>query len=249
MAIGGLAGRDQARQGARIGACCWRRRNASAVAADGFSLFRRFRMTRDKDTAHKVLTAQVFKILVGSLAQTEISGKYNGIRNFTEDEIETITSGYTTLIGKGGFGEVYRGVLHYDDLVAVKRYIRGDLIQEFMEEVRIHSQINHKNIVKLISYCRGENSLLMVTEYISNGNLEDILHNRKLAMPLDTRLGIAIGCAQALCHMHSMHLSTGSLVCHGDIKPANIFLDDNLTAKISDFGCQGFFLVGSLDTL
>jgi serine/threonine protein kinase len=163
----------------------------------------------------------------------DIVGMDNGIRNFTEDEIETITRGYTTLIGKGGFGEVYRGVLHYDDLVAVKRYIRGDLIQEFMEEVRIHSQINHKNIVKLIGYCRGENSLLMVTEYISNGNLEDIiLHNRKVAMRLDTRLGIAIGCAQALCHMHSMHLSTGSLVCHGDIKPANILLDDNLTAWI-----------------
>nr|ABA94251.1 hypothetical protein LOC_Os11g35100 [Oryza sativa Japonica Group] len=67
----------------------------------------------------------------------DIVGMDNGIRNFTEDEIETITRGYTTLIGKGGFGEVYRGVLHYDDLVAVKRYIRGDLIQEFMEEMTI----------------------------------------------------------------------------------------------------------------
>lgn len=61
-----------------------------------------------------------------------------------------------------------------------------------MEEVRIHSQINHKNIVKLIGYCRGENSLLMVTEYISNGNLEDIiLHNRKVA--IDWQLGMSWG--------------------------------------------------------
>uniref|UniRef100_A0A0D9XT50 Protein kinase domain-containing protein n=1 Tax=Leersia perrieri TaxID=77586 RepID=A0A0D9XT50_9ORYZ len=167
------------------------------------------------------------------------------IRNFTEDEIETITSSYSTLIGKGGFGEVYRGVLDNDDLVAVKRYIRGDLIQEFMEEVRIHSQIDHKNVVKLIGYCRGEDTLVMVTEYISEGNLEDILHNRKVAMPLDTRLGIAIGCAKALNYMHSMHLSTDSLVCHGDIKPANILLDDNLTAKLSDFGVSRLLLGGT----
>uniref|UniRef100_A0A0D9XT62 Protein kinase domain-containing protein n=1 Tax=Leersia perrieri TaxID=77586 RepID=A0A0D9XT62_9ORYZ len=206
--------------------------------------------------------AEVFNILFGlralscwrkleflenMCAAKEITDNKNidGIRNFSEDEIETITSGYSTLIGKGGFGEVYRGVLDNDDLVAVKRYIRGDLIQEFMEEVRIHSQIDHKNVVKLIGYCRGENTLVMVTEYISQGNLEDILHNRKVAMPLDTRLGIAIGCAKALNYMHSMHLSTDSLVCHGDIKPANILLDDNLTAKLSDFGVSRLLLGGT----
>ncbi|XP_062182849.1 probable receptor-like protein kinase At2g42960 [Phragmites australis] len=159
------------------------------------------------------------------------------IKIFTEDEIERITNNYNTLIGKGGFGEVYRGILDGDcDLVAVKRYIRVDLRKEFMKEVSIHSQMSHKNVVKLIGYCIGESTLMLVTEYISKGNLEVILHGSNISIPLDIRLGIAIGCAEALSYMHSMHLSGDSLIYHGDIKPANILLDDNLTTKVSDFG-------------
>ncbi|CAN6363147.1 unnamed protein product [Urochloa humidicola] len=165
---------------------------------------------------------------------------------FTEDEIKTITSNYSTLIGRGGFGEVYRGVLDADyDLVAVKRYIRLDLREEFMEEVTIHSMMSHKNVVKLIGYCIGESTLMLVTEYISNGNLDDILHKSGISIPLDIRLGIAIGCAEALSYMHSMHLpSDDNLIYHGDIKPANILLDDNLTTKVSDFGLSRLLFSG-----
>uniref|UniRef100_A0A0D3HN12 Protein kinase domain-containing protein n=1 Tax=Oryza barthii TaxID=65489 RepID=A0A0D3HN12_9ORYZ len=158
----------------------------------------------------------------------------NNVRIFTEDEIKGITKNYRTLIGKGGFGEVFSGDLDDDDgQVAVKRYIRGDLREEFMEEVRIHAQMRHKNIVKLIGYCMGENTLMMVTEFILNGSLEDVLCNREISIPLNTRLGIAVGCAEALSYMH---LSSDSLVYHGDIKPGNILLDANLTPKVSDFG-------------
>ncbi|KAJ1275854.1 hypothetical protein BS78_05G167600 [Paspalum vaginatum] len=142
--------------------------------------------------------------------------------------LKRFTSNFSTCIGEGGFGIVYKGICNYGyDLVAVKRYIRDYLSsrEEFMKEVSIHSQIKHKN-----------DNLTLVTEYISKGNLDGILHNSDIPIPLNTRLGIAIGCADALTYMHSMHLSSDNLVCHGDIKPANILLDDNFTAEVSDFG-------------
>ncbi|KAF8719856.1 hypothetical protein HU200_024617 [Digitaria exilis] len=176
------------------------------------------------------------RVLISGRGKTKREVDFNhNIKIFTEDDIKRITSNYRTPIGKGGFGEVYRGILD-DDCVAVKRYIRGDTVDEFREEVNIHGQMNQKNVVKLIGYCAGEDTLTMVTEYISNGNLDDTLHNSAIPIPLDTRLGIDIGCAEALRYMHSMHLSSENLVCHGDIKPANLLLDYNLTAKVSDFG-------------
>jgi serine/threonine protein kinase len=104
--------------------------------------------------------------------------------------------------------------------------------------------MSHKNVVKFIGCCVGGSTLTLVTEYVPKGNLDDILHHSDIAIPLDIRLGIAIGCAEALSYMHSMHLSIDSLICHGDIKPANILLDDNFTAKVSDFGLSRLLLGG-----
>ncbi|CAL4992600.1 unnamed protein product [Urochloa decumbens] len=166
-----------------------------------------------------------------------MGAKWQSVKIFTQDDIKRITSNYCTPIGEGGFGVVYKGILDDDcDLVVVKRYIRADLKEEFMEEVNIHSQMGHKNVVRLIGYCIGESTLTLVTEYITKGNLDDILHSSGTSIPLDKRLGIAIGCAEALNYMHSIHSSSDGLVFHGDIKPANILLDDNLTTKVSDFG-------------
>ena len=157
------------------------------------------------------------------------------VKRFSKNEIEKITGNYKTTVGQGAFGKVYAGTLEDRSMVAVKilDHNSSKMRECFAKEIIVHSQINHRNVTRLIGYCMEGDALVMVTEYIPNGNLENILHQDVRPISLDTRLRIAMECAGALAYMHSQMYTR---VIHGDIKPANILLSQNLSAKISDFG-------------
>ncbi|OEL16182.1 hypothetical protein BAE44_0022798, partial [Dichanthelium oligosanthes] len=103
----------------------------------------------------------------------------------------------STIIGSGAFGQVYKGELDDKTTVAVKRFIRN-VRENFDQELTVHREINHKNVVRLIGYCVEGKAVILVTEYIPNGNLCDALHRENFPIPLNKRLRIAMECAEAL---------------------------------------------------
>lgn len=167
-----------------------------------------------------------------------------GIKIFKKKTIEKITNNYSTIIGKGGFGLVYKGAVDNDQKVAVKcpNPISVDTARQndFANEVSIQSQISHKNVVRLLGCCLETNIPILVYEFIPRGSLYDVLHGNgddsnmtEHKLSLDVRLGIAIESAEALAYMHS---SASQKILHGDVKSSNILLDENFTPKVSDFG-------------
>jgi serine/threonine protein kinase len=162
--------------------------------------------------------------------------KANVIKLFKKGDLQPILKS-SNLIGKGCFGEVYKGLLD-NKLVAIKKPINGSVLEsdQFANEVIIQSQVIHKNIVRLIGCCLEVDAPMLVYEFISQGSVHDILYNKnsnKVFLNLDARLSIAAQSADGLAYMHS---KANIRILHGDVKPANILLDDNFVAKISDFG-------------
>ncbi|XWS55923.1 hypothetical protein CRYUN_Cryun09bG0041800 [Craigia yunnanensis] len=139
-------------------------------------------------------------------------------------------------LGSGGFGEVNKGELPGGAVVAIKSAKVGNIksVQQVLNEVGILSQVNHKNLVRLLGCCVEVEQPLMIYEYISNGTLHDHLHG-KYSTFLDwkTRVNIALQTAEALAYLHS---AVYTPIYHRDVKSTNILLDDDFNAKVSDFG-------------
>ncbi|KAM3317940.1 hypothetical protein ACQJBY_035583 [Aegilops geniculata] len=158
-----------------------------------------------------------------------------GIKIFKKGELNPFLKN-SNIIGKGGFGKVYKGLLDNKE-VAIKKPINGSVREneQFANEVIIQSQVIHKNIVRLIGCCLEVEAPLLVYEFISQGSLHGILHNHnnKVAFNLETRMNIAAQSADGLAYMHSKANIT---ILHSDVKPENILLDDKFVPKISDFG-------------
>ncbi|KAJ1271885.1 hypothetical protein BS78_06G159900 [Paspalum vaginatum] len=160
---------------------------------------------------------------------------------FTEAELVQATNNFdkSTIIGKGGHGTVYKGIVKGNMPVAIKRCAIIDERQkkEFGQEMLILSQINHKNIVKLVGCCLEVEVPMLVYEFIPNGTLYELIHgkNQGLQISFSTLLRIAHEAAEGLNFLHSY---ASPLIIHGDVKTANVLLDENYMAKVSDFGAS-----------
>ncbi|KAH7302689.1 hypothetical protein KP509_23G083000 [Ceratopteris richardii] len=158
---------------------------------------------------------------------------------FSYADLAAATDGFSNMnmLGEGGFGCVYKGVLPSGQMVAVKQLKSGATQgeREFQAEVEIISRVHHRHLVSLVGFCIADSHRLLVYDFVPNDTLENHLHKRKGRPPLDwpTRLKIASGAARGLAYLHE---DCNPRIIHRDIKSANILLDNNFEAQVADFG-------------
>lgn len=165
-----------------------------------------------------------------------------GARRFKYSDLLAATRGFgeRNLVGSGGFGKVYKGVVPKTGLeVAIKRIAQDSQqgMREFVAEITSMGRLRHRNLVQLHGWCRRENELLLVYDYVPHGSLDDLLFSnpqqKKKILTWDQRYKILVGVAQALLYLHE---ECDNMVVHRDVKPSNVLIDADLEAKLGDFG-------------
>ncbi|KAL0710916.1 hypothetical protein Bca4012_017894 [Brassica carinata] len=157
------------------------------------------------------------------------------LRHYTYGQVKRITKSFAEVVGRGGFGIVYRGTLSDGRMVAVKvlKDSKGNG-EDFTNEVASMNQTSHHNIVPLLGFCSEGSKRAIIYEFLGNGSLDKFISG-KFPMNLDwtSLYQIALGVARGLEYLHH---GCKTRIVHFDIKPQNVLLDDNFCPKVSDFG-------------
>lgn len=160
----------------------------------------------------------------------------SGIPRYPYKDIQKATQNFTTILGQGAFGPVYKAKMPSGDMVAVK-VLASDSKQgekEFQTEVSLLGRLHHRNLVNLVGYCVDKGAHMLIYEFMSNGSLATFLYDvEKRTLNWEERLQIALDISHGLEYLHDGAVPA---VIHRDLKSANILLDYLYRAKVADFG-------------
>ncbi|KFK41427.1 hypothetical protein AALP_AA2G129500 [Arabis alpina] len=162
-----------------------------------------------------------------------------GPHRFTYKDLFIATKGFknSALLGKGGFGSVFKGILPLSSIpIAVKKISHDSKqgMREFLAEIATIGRLRHPDLVRLLGYCRRKGELYLVYDFMPNGSLDKFLyHQPNQVLDWSQRFKIIKDVASGLCYLHQQWVQ---VIIHRDIKPANILLDENMNAKLGDFG-------------
>ncbi|MQL86030.1 hypothetical protein Taro_018554, partial [Colocasia esculenta] len=166
----------------------------------------------------------------------DILASASGILRYSYKDIQKATHNFTTILGQGSFGPVYKATLPTGGMVAVKVLAsnsrQGE--KEFQTEVSLLSRLHHRNLVNLVGYCVEKGQYMLIYEFMSNGSLASLLYGEgPRILSWEERLQIALDISHGIEYLHE---GGNPPVIHRDLKSANILLDRSMRAKVADFG-------------
>ncbi|GMI72641.1 hypothetical protein like AT1G67520 [Hibiscus trionum] len=183
--------------------------------------------------------------------ELQTGSKCHNLNIYTAEVIVPATNGFSVenLLGKGGFGSVFKGTLRDGLEVAIKRLSRGSTqgLVEFKNELILIAKLQHTNLVRLLGFCVQGDEKMLVYEYLPNKSLDSFIfdESKRKLMDWDKRFSIIEGIAQGLLYLHKF---SRLRIIHRDLKLSNILLDQNLNPKISDFGMARIYKTNEAGT-
>jgi serine/threonine protein kinase len=211
------------------------------IAVTVFLLATKCRKRESKESTAESVGWTPLRMFGGSsLSRTSEHGSYGYLgMKIPFADVQSATNNFdkNLIIGSGGFGMVYKGVLRDNVKVAVKRGMPGSRqgLPEFHTEISVLSKIRHRHLVSLVGFCEENSEMILVYEYVEKGPLKKHLYGSSRQSPLNwkQRLEICIGAARGL---HYLHTGFAQGIIHRDIKSTNILIDEDYVAKVADFG-------------
>lgn len=186
-----------------------------------------------------IVAAAVVLVLMKKKQNPDVSGLLSPLRQrrLSYYELQQATDGYSesNLLGVGGYGAVYKGVLSDGTVLAVKVFnlLVEEALRSFDRECEVLRNLRHRNLTKVICSCTNNSFKALVLEYMPNGSLESWLYGHDGFLDFMQRVDGMIGVASALEYLHHGYSTP---VIHCDLKPSNVLLDEDMIAHVSDFG-------------